>query len=180
MRTLRDSGTWAALRRGLWFCSRIRCLSPYRNAGLSIQRAKLIDANAFGGGRDYQFHPDGIRTLEYEVSVALRRASMLSCCFPEVAVAKPGSSNTTHESLAISLKLIETSGLSVFTRISVPARTVVALSFIVKSLPLWLSTIGDWAAAPPGAAPPRPPGAPPLAAPGPPGPPGAPPFAAPG
>src|SRR5580700_9045258 len=44
--------------------SRIRCLSPYRNAGLSIQRAKLIDANALGGGRDYQFHPDGIRTLE--------------------------------------------------------------------------------------------------------------------
>src|ERR1700722_17144361 len=51
--------------------------------------------------------------LKYEVSVALRRASMLSCCFPEVALAKPGSSNTTHESLAISLKLIETSGLSV-------------------------------------------------------------------
>jgi hypothetical protein len=44
--------------------SRIRCLSPYRNAGLSIRRAKLIHANAFGGGRDYQFHPDGIRTLE--------------------------------------------------------------------------------------------------------------------
>ncbi|MNC93138.1 hypothetical protein D3C83_96980 [compost metagenome] len=62
--------------------------------------------------------------LKYEVSVALRRASMLSCCFPEVALAKPGSSNTTHESLAISLKLSATSGLSVFTRISVPARTV--------------------------------------------------------
>src|ERR1700733_7387948 len=26
-----------------WFSSRIRCLSPYRNAGLSIRRAKLID-----------------------------------------------------------------------------------------------------------------------------------------
>src|SRR5579863_9879694 len=49
---------------GALFRSRIRCLSPYRNAGLSIQRAKLIDANALGGGRDYQFHPDGIRTLE--------------------------------------------------------------------------------------------------------------------
>src|SRR5262245_27185686 len=44
--------------------SRIRCLSPYRNAGLSNRRAKLIHANALGGGRDYQFHPDGIRTLE--------------------------------------------------------------------------------------------------------------------
>src|SRR5580704_11292143 len=44
--------------------SRIRCLSPYRNAGLNIQRAKLISANALRGGRDYQFHPDGIRSLE--------------------------------------------------------------------------------------------------------------------
>src|SRR5262245_11606765 len=43
---------------------RKRCLSPDRNAGLSIRRAKLILANAFGGGRDDQFHPDGIRTLE--------------------------------------------------------------------------------------------------------------------
>src|SRR4029079_10349515 len=40
-----------------------RYLSPYRNAGLGIRRAKLIHANALGGGRDYQFHPDGIRTL---------------------------------------------------------------------------------------------------------------------
>src|SRR4029078_12574863 len=62
--TIRLTKKAPGLRRGLWFCSRIRCLSPYRNAGLSIQRAKLIDPNAFGGGRDYQFHPDGIRTLE--------------------------------------------------------------------------------------------------------------------
>src|SRR6185436_1559784 len=48
---------------GAFFSSRIRCLSPYRNAGLST-RVKLIHANALGGGRDYQFHPDGIRTLE--------------------------------------------------------------------------------------------------------------------
>src|SRR6476620_11100198 len=40
------------------------CLSAYHNAGLSIRRAKLIPANALGGGRDYQLHPDGIRTLE--------------------------------------------------------------------------------------------------------------------
>src|ERR1044071_284795 len=39
------------------------CLSAYRNADLSVQRAKLIPANALGVGRDYQFHPDGIRTL---------------------------------------------------------------------------------------------------------------------
>src|SRR5690242_8345805 len=49
---------------GALFNSRISCLSPYRNAGLRIQRAKLIHANALRGGRDYQFHPDGIRTLE--------------------------------------------------------------------------------------------------------------------
>src|SRR5215475_6790245 len=52
------------LAPGALFSSQIRCLSPYRNAGLSIRRAKLIDANALGGGWDCQFHPDGIRTLE--------------------------------------------------------------------------------------------------------------------
>src|SRR4029453_19299882 len=57
-------GKAAGLPRGLVFCSRISCLSPYRNAGLSVLRAKLIHANALGGGRDYQFHPDGIRALE--------------------------------------------------------------------------------------------------------------------
>jgi hypothetical protein len=35
----------------------------------------------------------------------------------EVALAKPGNSNTTHESLAISVRLMATSGLSVFTRL---------------------------------------------------------------
>src|SRR6478609_2803506 len=80
--------------------------------------------------------------LKYDVSVALRRASMLSCCFPEVALAKPGSSNTTHESLAISVRPMATSGLSVFTRISVPARTVLWLAVILKSLPLRLRVIG--------------------------------------
>src|SRR5688572_32655695 len=40
------------------------CLSAYHNAGLSVQRAKLISANARGGGRDYKLHPNGIRTLE--------------------------------------------------------------------------------------------------------------------
>src|SRR6187455_1386238 len=39
-------------------------LSAYHDAGLSVRRAKLIPANALGGGRDYQFHPDGIRSLE--------------------------------------------------------------------------------------------------------------------
>src|SRR3984885_11675839 len=52
------------LAPGALFSSRIRCLSPYRNAGFGIRRAKLIHANALGSGRDYQFHPDGIRTPE--------------------------------------------------------------------------------------------------------------------
>src|SRR5262249_50053268 len=52
------------LAQGALVSPRKRYLSPYRNAGLSIRRAKLIHANALGGGRDYQFHPDGIRTLE--------------------------------------------------------------------------------------------------------------------
>jgi hypothetical protein len=56
-------------------------LSAYRIAGLSVQRAKLISANALGGGRDYQFTQTASGPLKYEVSVALRRASMLSCCF---------------------------------------------------------------------------------------------------
>src|SRR5205085_9410835 len=67
----------------------------------------------------------------------------------ESALVKPGSSNTTHESLAISVKLIATSGLSVFTRISVPARTVLWLAVIVKSLPLRLRTIDFSGAAAP-------------------------------
>src|SRR5262245_14273888 len=96
---------------------------------------------------------------------------MLGCSVPEAAVVKPGSSNMTHDPWSISARLRETSCLSVFTRISLPARTVLWLPVILKSLPLRLRTIGCWAAAPP-----RPPGAPPLAAPGPPGPP----FAAPG
>lgn len=65
--------------------------------------------------------------LKYEVSFALRNASRLSCFVPESDLAKPGSSKITHESLFISLRLKETSGLSVLTRISVPARTVLWL-----------------------------------------------------
>src|SRR5690606_3699080 len=58
------SRTSPRLAQGALFCSRNNCLAAYRNAGLSIQRTKLIDANAVGGGRDYQFHPHGIRTFE--------------------------------------------------------------------------------------------------------------------
>src|SRR5262245_63732964 len=71
------------LAPGAFFSSRIRCLSPYRNAGLST-RVKLVHANALGGGRDYQFHPDGIRPLEIRSLGRLAQASMVSCCFPEV------------------------------------------------------------------------------------------------
>src|SRR5262245_27500243 len=83
---------------------------------------------------------------------------MLGCAVPVAAVLNPGSWKITQESLFISLRLKETEGLSVFTRISVPARSVLWLPVILKSLPLRLRTIGCCAAAPP---------APPAAAPGP-------------
>src|SRR6185436_7904524 len=124
-------------------------------------------------------------SLKYEVSLALRNASMLSCFVPEAALAKPGSSNMIHESLFISLRLRETSGLSVFTRISIPERTVLWLPVILKSLPLRMRMTGGWAAAaPPPTAPPRGaaapgPAAPPLGAAPAPGPAGPPPPRAP-
>ncbi len=81
-------------------------------------------------------------SLKYEVSLALRNASRLSCFVPEAALAKPGSSKTTHESLFISLKERATSRLSVFTSISVPARTVLWLPVTLKSLPLRTRAMG--------------------------------------
>src|SRR5688572_11908749 len=52
------------LAQGALVSPRKMYLSAYHNAGLRVQRAKLIPANTLGGGRDYQFHPNGIRTLE--------------------------------------------------------------------------------------------------------------------
>src|SRR6188508_816666 len=79
---------------------------------------------------------------------------MLGCSVPEAALLKPGSSNMTHDPWSISARLRETTCLSVFTRISVPARTVLWLPVILKSLPLRLRVIGCAVAAPrPGPAP---------------------------
>ena len=64
-------------------------------------------------------------SLKYEVSLAVRSASRLVCCVPEAAVVKPGSWKITHEPLSSSDSLRDTSGLSVVTLISVPARTLV-------------------------------------------------------
>src|SRR5499426_3682487 len=92
--------------------------------------------------------------LKYDVAFALRNASMLGCSVPEAALVKPGSSNRTHDPRSISARLRETCCLSVFTRISVPARTVLWLPVILKSLPLRLRVIGcAVAAAPAGPAP---------------------------
>src|SRR6476660_6505289 len=66
-------------------------------------------------------------TLKYDVVFAFRNASMLGCSVPEAALVKPGSSNMTHDTWSISARLRETCCLSVFTRISVPARTVLWL-----------------------------------------------------
>jgi hypothetical protein len=79
-------------------------------------------------------------SLKYEVSLALRSASRLSCDAPEAAVLNPGSSKITQEPLSSSVTERDTVGLSVATLISVPARTLPEVT--VYSLPLRLRTIG--------------------------------------
>ena len=78
--------------------------------------------------------------LKYEVSLALRSASRLSCDVPEAAVVNPGSSKITHEPRSSSVTERDTFGLSVVTLISVPARTLPEVT--VYSLPLRLRTTG--------------------------------------
>ena len=80
-------------------------------------------------------------SLKYEVSLALRSASRLSCGIPEAAVVNPGSSKITHEPRSSSVRVRGTDGLSVVTLISVPARTLVP-PVTVNSLPLRLRTTG--------------------------------------
>ena len=80
-------------------------------------------------------------SLKYEVALALRSASSLSCGAPEAAVVNPGSSKITHEPRSSSVRVRGTDGLSVVTLISVPARTLVP-PVTVKSLPLRLRTTG--------------------------------------
>src|ERR1051325_6675303 len=77
-------------------------------------------------------------SLKYEVSLALRSASRLSCGAPEAAVVNPGSSKITHEPGSSSVRERDTDGLSVVTLISVPARTLVPVT--LYSLPLRLRT----------------------------------------
>ena len=78
--------------------------------------------------------------LKYEVSLALRSASRLSCDVPEAAVVNPGSSKITQEPRSSSVTERDMFGLSVVTLISVPARTLPEVT--VYSLPLRLRTIG--------------------------------------
>ena len=79
-------------------------------------------------------------SLKYEVSLALRSASRLACSEPEAAVVNPGSWKMTQEPRSSSVTLRGSEGLSVVTFISVPARTLVAVT--VYSLPLRLRTTG--------------------------------------
>src|SRR4030095_6551770 len=67
---------------------------------------------------------------------------MLGCSVPEAALVKPGTSNITQYPWSISARLRETCCLSVFTRISVPARTVLWLPVILNSLPFRTSAMG--------------------------------------
>ena len=78
--------------------------------------------------------------LKYEVSLAVRSASRLACCVPEAAVVNPGSWKMTQEPLSNSVRERDTVGLSVVSLISVPARTLVAVT--LYSLPLRLRTTG--------------------------------------
>ena len=78
--------------------------------------------------------------LKYEVSLALRSASRLSCDAPEAAVVNPGSSKITQEPLSSSVTERDRLGLSVATLISVPARTLPEVT--LYSLPLRLRTTG--------------------------------------
>ena len=80
-------------------------------------------------------------SLKYEVALALRSASRLSCGAPEAAVVNPGSWKMTQEPRSSSVTVSGTDGLSVATLISVPARTLVP-PVTVNSLPLRLSTTG--------------------------------------
>ena len=79
-------------------------------------------------------------SLKYEVALALRSASRLSCGAPEAAVVNPGNSKITHEPESSSATLRFTDGLSVVSLISVPARMLVEVT--VYSLPLRLRTTG--------------------------------------
>ena len=80
-------------------------------------------------------------SLKYEVSLALRNASRLSCGAPEAAVVNPGSSKITHEPRSSSVRVSGRDGLSVVTLISVPARTLLP-PVKLYSLPLRLRTTG--------------------------------------
>src|SRR5262245_15022025 len=94
---------------------------------------------------------------------------MLVCAVPEAAVVNPGSSRISHEPLSISFIVSDMDGRSVVTLISVPARTVLAVT--VYSLPLRLRTTGGCGgAAAPRPGPPGPATRPGPPAPGPPGP----------
>jgi len=67
-------------------------------------------------------------SLKYEVSLALRSASRVSCGAPAAAVVNPGSWKMTQEPRSSSVTLRGRDGLSVVTLISVPARTLLAVT----------------------------------------------------
>lgn len=132
------------LAPGALFSSRKRCLSADRYADLRDRRTNW----RFRIRGDYQLDPGGVLVPEIGGLARLAQCVQAVLLRPGPELAKPGSSKITHESLFISLKLKETSGLSVFTWISVPARSVLWLPVMWKSLPLRLRTMGGWAAAP--------------------------------
>ena len=97
-----------------------RFLSADRHADLQIRWTN----NLHDRRSRHQLDPEGIPVPEPGSLVRLAQRVKLRCSVPEAAWAKPGRSKMTHEPLSISARLRVTSGLSVFTWISVPAFTV--------------------------------------------------------
>jgi len=121
-RTIRRTKKPPARRRGFVQLAK-QILSADRYTGLQIRWTNNRQRRL---GHD-QFDPEGIPAPEIR-----RRVRLAQCvhaglfrsggCFGETR-----SSNMTHDPWSISARLRETCCLSVFTRISVPARTVLWL-----------------------------------------------------
>ena len=79
--------------------------------------------------------------LKYEVALAWRSASRLSCGVPEAAVVNPGSSKITHEPL-IQFRQGEGHGRPFGGHLDLGTGSYVGAAVTVYSLPLRLRTTG--------------------------------------
>src|SRR5262245_56739150 len=91
------------------------------------------------GPAETTFSQSALSLLEYEVTLAVRSASILVWGVPAFEVVNPGSSNITHEPASMSVRLMDTGDAWLSALISVPLWTLVA-PVTVKLLPLRLRT----------------------------------------